>query len=423
MALAGTLKDFSLADIFQLIGLQKKTGILSLKSEKLEARVTFMDGAIVGAETSGSKLESRLGHVLVKTSRITASNLERALEIQNKTLQRLGQILITQDFITQKELSRALQTQVCEIVYKLFRWTDSEYYFRPEKHVDFDQDNITPITAESVLLEGIRMVDEWPMIEKVIPSFDILVERTDTGEAVLAEMEEEGPPPAESHPDEDFDFSFDKPLIPDMGGVVPEKRKKPKLYPEQVQTLKLIDGPVLVQEVRDCSRLNEFDCCRSIYDLIQAGYVQVVISSDSDIPIKVIEEREMPVSIPIMMMALLAAISFFVSWNPLNPLFPSLELTRPSPDFLQVDSSLRLQRVEGALFLYYVQKGSLPVNLSVLTVGGELRKPDLKDTLGRPFKYERRPADNGFTIYGLDSQGRPGTGLLRLQRNFPPSSR
>ena len=31
MALEGTLKDFALPDIFQLIGLQKKTGMLYLK--------------------------------------------------------------------------------------------------------------------------------------------------------------------------------------------------------------------------------------------------------------------------------------------------------------------------------------------------------------------------------------------------------
>ena len=31
MALEGTIKDFGLPDIFQLIGLQRKTGILTLK--------------------------------------------------------------------------------------------------------------------------------------------------------------------------------------------------------------------------------------------------------------------------------------------------------------------------------------------------------------------------------------------------------
>ena len=34
MALQGTIKDFGLPDIFQLIGLQRKTGILSLTNEK-----------------------------------------------------------------------------------------------------------------------------------------------------------------------------------------------------------------------------------------------------------------------------------------------------------------------------------------------------------------------------------------------------
>ena len=34
MALEGTIRDFGLPDIFQLIGLQRKTGILTLKNEK-----------------------------------------------------------------------------------------------------------------------------------------------------------------------------------------------------------------------------------------------------------------------------------------------------------------------------------------------------------------------------------------------------
>ena len=36
MALEGTLKDFALPDIFQLIGLQKKTGVLYLRDERDE---------------------------------------------------------------------------------------------------------------------------------------------------------------------------------------------------------------------------------------------------------------------------------------------------------------------------------------------------------------------------------------------------
>ncbi|MFQ5768578.1 MAG: DUF4388 domain-containing protein, partial [Acidobacteriota bacterium] len=41
MALEGTLRDFSLADIFQLIGLQRKTGLLTLKGPDDTVTIPF----------------------------------------------------------------------------------------------------------------------------------------------------------------------------------------------------------------------------------------------------------------------------------------------------------------------------------------------------------------------------------------------
>ena len=51
MALKGTLRDFSLADIFQLIGIQRKTGVLTLKSDKDVVTVSFVDGNVVAADS------------------------------------------------------------------------------------------------------------------------------------------------------------------------------------------------------------------------------------------------------------------------------------------------------------------------------------------------------------------------------------
>ena len=66
MALEGTLKDFSLADIFQLIGLQRKTGVLTLRGKDDTVTVTFLDGKVVGADSLSHRLENRLGHVLIR---------------------------------------------------------------------------------------------------------------------------------------------------------------------------------------------------------------------------------------------------------------------------------------------------------------------------------------------------------------------
>src|SRR5262245_62905691 len=112
MALRGTLKDFSLADIFQLIGIQKKTGVLTLKSDKETCTVAFVEGQVVGTESTARRLEDRLGSVLVKSGRITDAQLQDALRIQKSTLKRLGHVLIDGRFLDKKDLSAALQIQI-----------------------------------------------------------------------------------------------------------------------------------------------------------------------------------------------------------------------------------------------------------------------------------------------------------------------
>src|SRR5512141_3035688 len=112
MALEGTLRDFSLADIFQLIGLQRKTGVLTLRGKDDTVTVTFLDGKVVAADSLNKRLENRLGSVLVKTSRLPPEQLHRALEIQRETLQRLGFILTHYNIISQESLRAALNLQI-----------------------------------------------------------------------------------------------------------------------------------------------------------------------------------------------------------------------------------------------------------------------------------------------------------------------
>jgi len=49
MALEGTFKDFHIADIVQLIGLQRKTGTLTVESEEDTLSMIFQEGAVVSA--------------------------------------------------------------------------------------------------------------------------------------------------------------------------------------------------------------------------------------------------------------------------------------------------------------------------------------------------------------------------------------
>jgi hypothetical protein len=162
--LQGTIKDFGLADILQLIGIQRKSGILTLENDRDQVAVKFIDGNVIGADTHQFSSEDLLGQVLVRTGKITEAQLQDALAIQSSTLQRLGHILIKSAVITEEQLADSLRAQALQIVYRLFRWREGNYSVQLVENLDYDERHFTPISAETILMEGARMFDEWPFI-------------------------------------------------------------------------------------------------------------------------------------------------------------------------------------------------------------------------------------------------------------------
>src|SRR5438094_5029874 len=209
MALEGTLKDFSLADIFQLIGLQRKTGVLTLRGKDDTVTVTFLDGKVVAADSLNRRLETRLGSVLIKSGLLTQEQLSHALAIQKETLQRLGFVLTHYGIISADALKQAIQLQILQIVYRLFRWKDGDYHFSQETTIEYDRDNVVPITAESILMEGARMIDEWPIIEKRIRSYEMVFRKKLTDQEIVVVGAEDA---------DEIDFDGDAP---------PSRRRKP----------------------------------------------------------------------------------------------------------------------------------------------------------------------------------------------------
>src|SRR4029077_10266444 len=247
MALEGTLKDFSLADIFQLIGLQRKTGVLALRAKDDTVTVTFLDGKVVGADSGSHRLETRLGHVLMKSGMLTQDQLARALEIQKETLQRLGFILTHEQIISNDSLKQALQLQILQIVYRLFRWKDGEYHFSQETTIEYDRDNHMPITAESILMKAAGILNEWPIIEKRIRSYDMVFRKKSAAQELVVVG-------AEDADEVDFDE-----------GAPPKRRKtlsgseRIRISQEEKQVYELVDGRKSVGDIVETSRLSEFD--------------------------------------------------------------------------------------------------------------------------------------------------------------------
>jgi len=241
MALEGNIKEFGLADIFQLIGLQKKTGILFLKGEDETVNIHFEDGMVVKSDESKKTPRTYLGHIMITRGKLTEAKLSECMEIQKNTGQKLGGVLISQGIINKDDLRDALSFQIKEAVYKVFRWKNGDYKFDQER-VDYDRDTIVPLSTEHILMDGIRMLDEWPQIEKKLPPKSTVLKKSDA----IADEESEG----------------------DIFAGFAEKGHEPGISPDSKHLLGLVNGKKSIYEIMEYSRLGEFDTCKMLVDML-----------------------------------------------------------------------------------------------------------------------------------------------------------
>ncbi|MBE0665898.1 MAG: DUF4388 domain-containing protein, partial [Candidatus Aminicenantes bacterium] len=190
MAFKGTLREFKVPDILQLISLQKKTGILTFNSQEGFITLIFEDGFIIGIDAFPKKLEMRVGNVFVKQEIISEEMLQRALSIQKRTNQKVGEILIGMGMIDEKIIPEVLRIQATQIVLSLFNWKKGEYNFKVLDYVDKELRLLSPIAVDNLIMEGVQMLDEWPLIKKVIPSEDIIFEPVFLGNKKISMISE-----------------------------------------------------------------------------------------------------------------------------------------------------------------------------------------------------------------------------------------
>jgi len=230
MAIKGSLKEASLPDVLQLLAMGKKTGCLSVADRSNFGYIFFEQGYITYASIVNRR--DRLGDILVKTHLITQEQLHGAIDRQaHQRDKRLGELLVDMGALSRPDLERYVRVQIEEAVYFLFTWSSGTFSFESDVRPE-TQDFLVRIGPESLLLEGARRVDEWSLIEKKIPGFDIIFviekQRLETSEVTLT--------------------------------------------PEQQRILPLLDGVRDVSRVTEDSGLLEFEVGKALYGLITAGF-------------------------------------------------------------------------------------------------------------------------------------------------------
>jgi tetratricopeptide (TPR) repeat protein len=178
MAIKGSLKEASLPDVLQLLSMGKKTGCLGLSFHDSFGSIYFDNG--------------RICHAAI---------VNRPLDTENS-------------------------------VYTLFTWTSGTFNFEAGVEPEDGAERVS-VDPQSLLLEGARRVDEWSLIEKKLPSFDVV-------------------------------FSLDRSKL---------MLNRDPLSPEQEALLPLIDGHRDVNGLIRDSGLGEFEVGKALYGLLNANFL------------------------------------------------------------------------------------------------------------------------------------------------------
>lgn len=179
MALEGSLSDFGLADIMQLIYFQKKTGVLALSGEPDNVSISFHDGNIVSVESGKKREEGRVARVLAKEGLIIDQDLISVLEEQKKTSAGIPDIILKRGLAKKEEIIKVLAAMISEMVAQLFSWKEGTYEFEQQPVVP-DRDMPLELDTQHVMMDGLRIMDEWALIEGRVTLDTVFVKKSGT---------------------------------------------------------------------------------------------------------------------------------------------------------------------------------------------------------------------------------------------------
>lgn len=239
MAIEGPLRELGVHDVFQLLDLTRKTGALRVRSalRDNDGVVLFHNGRVVGASMRDET--HRLGRMLVQAGRITEAELARALVMQAQSAapRRLGEILVALGAISPRELDRQVRRQVETVVFELLSWSEGYFSFEEGEADPGAVDTSAGLTAEALLMEAARRIDEWARMADRIPHADVV--------------------PSLAESDGDHAAALD-------------------LRPHEWQVLAAVDGTTSIKAIASSVGLSEFDAARVIYGLLSTGVVALV---------------------------------------------------------------------------------------------------------------------------------------------------
>lgn len=188
MPLQGNIRDFSTTQLFNLVNLSRRTGLLTIfeaiptgeedamDNPKMaagaeKAKVGFNQGKLVYAELSNQ--ESGLVVVLNKAGKLTDEQAralrERAKDTSDKAL---AMRLISAHYVTQSDIVTCVKQHILDVVYNLMTWNNGPFRF-DDGILPGNDKIMVPIDLENVIIEGARRTREITELNRHIENLDM----------------------------------------------------------------------------------------------------------------------------------------------------------------------------------------------------------------------------------------------------------
>ena len=241
MAIEGPLRELGIHDVFQLLDLSRKTGMLRVSSElrEDEGLVFFDKGKVVLASIRSTAMPTEMA--LLQAGRVTEADITKARERQaNGRAERdIVDLLVEIGAISQKEVDRQLRLHIESVVFELMSWREGFFSFEERSRAEMPQDTRIAVSTESLLMEGARRIDEWSRIADIVPNAAVIPELAPVGE-------------------ENNDV---------IGGPMLD------LLPHEWQVLTLIDGERDLRGIAASLGRDEFETAKIAYGLATTGII------------------------------------------------------------------------------------------------------------------------------------------------------
>ena len=163
MGLKGSLRDFGISEILQLIGLQKRRGVLEVSGANAHFRIEISSGKIVRVEKEPELKSESFGEYLIRAKLLNKEQLSLAQQKAKSELKPLEAVLVELALIKSEELKRLITLRYMDLLNQLFLIKEGEYEFEAGP-VTYHPEYCAELETEQVLMDGYRVKDESKII-------------------------------------------------------------------------------------------------------------------------------------------------------------------------------------------------------------------------------------------------------------------